>query len=65
MRHSLTHLDMLNLEVVDWHSLATEMEVRDDGAVGPQWLGYYQYKHQTAFPTANVTGTTRTSPAPA
>ena len=28
------------------HSLAMEMEVGDDGAAGPSWLGYY--KHQTA-----------------
>ena len=39
-----------------------EMEVRDDGEVGPLRLGYY--KHQTASPTANMTRATRTSPAP-
>ena len=40
-----------------------EMEVRDDSMVGPLWLGYY--KHQTAFPIANVTYATCASPTPA
>ena len=38
------------------------MEVGDDGAAGPSWLGYYE--HQTASPTTNVTRATCASPAP-
>ena len=43
--------------------MAMEMEVRDDGSAWPSRLGYYQYKHQTASPTANVTRATHASPA--
>ena len=46
-------------------SFAMEMEVGDDGAAGPPWLGYF--KHQTASPRpiANITRATCASPAPA
>jgi len=45
-----------------------KMELGDDGAMGPLWLGYY--KHQTASfsystSAANVTRAMRASPAPA
>ena len=40
-----------------------EMKVGDDVAVGLSWLGHY--KHQTAYPTAEVTCAMRASPAPA
>ena len=62
MLHSLKPSDMLDSDI-DCDSFAMEMEVRDDGMLGPSWLGYY--KHQTASPTANVTRGTRASPAPA
>ena len=43
-------------------SLEMEMEVGDDGAAGPSWLGYY--KQLLLDPIATVTRTTRASPAP-
>ena len=39
-----------------------EMEVVDDSAAGPSWLGYYK---QLLLPTTNVTHATCASPAPA
>ena len=60
----LTHSDTLNSDIDHGRqrSLTMEMEVGDDVEVGPSWLGYY--KHQTAYPTANVTRAMRASPAP-
>jgi len=43
-------------------SLAMEMEVGDDGTVGPLRLGYYKQLLQD--PIANVTCATCVSPAP-
>ena len=37
-----------------------EMEVGDDSAGGPSWLGYYK---QLLLPTANVTRAAHISPA--
>jgi len=42
-----------------------EMEVGDDGAAGPSWLGYYKHKTASPKPTANVTRASRVSLAPA
>ena len=42
-----------------------EMEVGDDAAAGPSWLGYYKHKTASPRPTANITRATCASPAPA
>ena len=46
--HTVWHIQIRSTQIDrgQWHSLAMEMEVGDDGAVGPSRLGYY--KHQTA-----------------
>jgi len=46
--------------IVDGGSLVMEMEVGDDSAGGPSWLGYYK---QLLLPIANVTRAVHISPA--
>ena len=49
VRHTVWHFQICLTQMCGrQHSLAMEMEVGDDGAAGPLWLGYY--KHQTASP---------------
>jgi len=43
--------------------MAIEMEIGDDGSVGPSQLGYYKHQFETAS-TANITLAMCASPAP-